>query len=183
MLRLTRLSTQLSPEETSATGFSAREPSACRQLQRLLRLGNKEVKDRIIRETIPDFAALMTDPVGNYLCQSCMKNADATQLSQIVAAIWSSLPGISCSIYGTRAVQTLIDEIFNRPALIKRVLDGFKGQIAAMAVDASGSHVIKELLNLPNEFLDVVYEEIRACAFEIATTRRGKSSSIHFTLP
>ena len=87
----------------------AKDQAGCRMLQKQLELNDKEVNNRIFDRIIGDFATLMTDPFGNYLCQKLAEACTLDQMAQVIEAASSSLTNICFDPHGTRAVQKLIE--------------------------------------------------------------------------
>jgi hypothetical protein len=109
-----------------------KDQHGCRYLEKKLEEGVPEHQDMIFRETFGHFSDLMsgasvfllrlvtncgcsiTDPFGNYLCQKLLEFSTDEQRNVICKTVTQDLVNISLNIYGTRAVQKMIDFLSTR---------------------------------------------------------------------
>eukprot|EP01054_Gregarina_sp_Poly1_P002424 Gregarina_sp_Poly_1__2423@NODE_164_length_12220_cov_166_864807_g146_i0_p2_GENE_NODE_164_length_12220_cov_166_864807_g146_i0NODE_164_length_12220_cov_166_864807_g146_i0_p2_ORF_typecomplete_len749_score97_59PUF/PF00806_19/3_2e02PUF/PF00806_19/1e06PUF/PF00806_19/0_078PUF/PF00806_19/0_011PUF/PF00806_19/1_4e06PUF/PF00806_19/4_4e07PUF/PF00806_19/0_04PUF/PF00806_19/0_01CPL/PF08144_11/1_9e02CPL/PF08144_11/0_65CPL/PF08144_11/21_NODE_164_length_12220_cov_166_864807_g146_i061728418 len=156
----------------NVVALSLKDQATCRSLQKYLKETGPEAKTAVLREALPHFVRLMTDPIGNYFCQTILQVCSAEELRQVLDRVWKQLPSMSKSLYGTRAVQKLIEKCATLNA--KKLLKAFAGHITDLAIDACGSHVVRQILeSIPAEQSDIVHSEIRTHVLEISTTKRG----------
>ncbi|QRV96350.1 Pumilio-family RNA binding repeat [Ceratobasidium sp. AG-Ba] len=70
----------------------------CRYLQKKLEEGVPEHRNIIFREASSLFVELMTDPLGNYLCQKLLEYSTDEQLNMICESVAQDLVGISLNM-------------------------------------------------------------------------------------
>eukprot|EP01053_Blabericola_migrator_P003389 Blabericola_migrator_1__3388@NODE_1_length_33786_cov_123_788665_g0_i0_p2_GENE_NODE_1_length_33786_cov_123_788665_g0_i0NODE_1_length_33786_cov_123_788665_g0_i0_p2_ORF_typecomplete_len977_score135_10PUF/PF00806_19/1_9e03PUF/PF00806_19/1_5e05PUF/PF00806_19/0_56PUF/PF00806_19/0_3PUF/PF00806_19/1_2e07PUF/PF00806_19/1_1e07PUF/PF00806_19/0_19PUF/PF00806_19/0_0088CPL/PF08144_11/4_6e03CPL/PF08144_11/0_46CPL/PF08144_11/15Herpes_BBRF1/PF04793_12/0_054Herpes_BBRF1/PF04793_12/2_6e03FCD/PF07729_12/2_6e02FCD/P len=152
--------------------LTLKDQATCRTLQKHLQETTPESRAAILKEALPHFVRLMTDPIGNYFCQTVVQVASPEDLKKLLDRVWKQLPSMSKSLYGTRAVQRLVERC--GPLYAKKLLKAFAGHFHDLAVDACGSHVVRQILeSIPAEHAEVVHGEIRSNVLEISMTKRG----------
>lgn len=116
-----------------------------RTLQQILNKMQPEKVDELLYIIRNHFADLMTDSYGNYFCQKLIQCCSSDQRIFILEGILPQFEVISCNIFGTHVVQSLID-IANMPEEIKLINCSVKGRVVALSTESHGTHVMQKLL-------------------------------------
>lgn len=98
----------------------------------------------------PQFADVMSNQFGNYLCQKIIEVSSVSELAQIVDAVLPTAISISLSVHGTRAMQSLVEMIAqNTPSLHEEcqcLIRELDTDILQMSTHVNGNHVIQAFL-------------------------------------
>ncbi|KAF5364853.1 hypothetical protein D9757_012749 [Collybiopsis confluens] len=159
-----------------------RDQRGCRYLQKKLGEEIPEYRDVIFYNVIKDFADLMTDPIGKYLCLKLLEYSTDNQKNVIGECVARDLTRISLNMHGTRAIQKMIDFLsskrnrgvvkYNRQ--INSIIIALSAHVVVLMKDLNGSHVVQRCLNkLSPEENQVIYKAVAANCVEIATDRHG----------
>ena len=122
-----------------------KDQHGCRFLQEKIVESDVNLK-LVFDEIYHHFPFLMTDPFGNYLCQRIIVHCNSAQRTQIVAKVSQELVGIAENIHGTRAVQTLIQQVSDKEQ-IALVTQALRGNVVRLIKDLNGNHVIQKCLH------------------------------------
>lgn len=144
---------------------------SCRLLQKELEVENINVTNKIYYEIVDHIAELMSDPIGNYLCQRLLDLIDENQRFIILDHCKNFLVDISNSPYGTRSVQKLID-VIDTDIESSIICEVFHDHVVAMIKDLNGNHVIRKCIQKlsKNQF---IYDSISVNCIEVASNPYG----------
>ncbi|QRW00945.1 Pumilio-family RNA binding repeat [Ceratobasidium sp. AG-Ba] len=113
----------------------------CRYLQKKLEEGVPEHRDIIFREASSLFVELMTDPLGNYLCQKLLEYSTDEQLNMICDAVQKIIDFLSTQRQVVQYNLDLNDSWFSNPAIRQ-----FVGKVCALSVQKFSSNVIEKCI-------------------------------------
>ncbi|KAJ8586954.1 ARM repeat-containing protein, partial [Rhizopogon salebrosus TDB-379] len=117
-------------------------------------------------------AELMTDPFGNYLCQKLLEFSTDDHCNVICESVTQDLVTISLNMHSTRAVQKMIDFLYNTQ--IHSIILALSLHVVVLIKDLNGSHIIQKCLNkLAPEDNQFIYNAVAANCVEAATHRHG----------
>jgi len=150
-----------------------KDQHGCRFLQKKLDEMNNQTVEIIFIEVSANFAELMTDPFGNYLCQKLLEHCDEERRFLLIRNVSNDLVRISQNMHGTRAVQKMI-ECLKNPMEVRLVTRGLKPAVVPLIKDLNGNHVIQRCLNyLSAEDNQFIYDAVAGHCVEVATHRHG----------
>lgn len=90
----------------------AYDQAGCRMIQQKLEAQNSpDFVPALVAALKSQFADVMSNQFGNYLCQKIIEVSSVSELAQIVDAVLPSAISISLSVHGTRAMQSLVEMI------------------------------------------------------------------------
>ncbi|KAJ6247145.1 pumilio homology domain family member 4 [Anaeramoeba flamelloides] len=145
----------------------------CRFLQDMLYLNDPNVIAIIFNELLTNFHELMKDQFGNYLCQKLFLSCTDKQIYEVLKEIQLLIIPISTNIYGTRAIQKLIDCITT-----KQQQDLFFNSISINLIglinNGNGNHVIQKcFLHFPHQRNQLIFQAIIDNFMMIACHKHG----------
>ncbi|ORZ01652.1 armadillo-type protein [Syncephalastrum racemosum] len=150
-----------------------KDQNGCRFLQKKLEEPNRQNLQLCFEEVQPNFAELMTEPFGNYLCQKLIEHCDDAQRDILVETVAPDLLKISLNMHGTRAVQKFI-EFLSTPQQIHAVIAALNPNVVALIKDLNGNHVIQKCLHrLSAEHKQFIYDAVSENCIQVATHRHG----------
>jgi hypothetical protein len=152
-----------------------RDQYGCRYLQRRVEEGDAPLIERLVADVLPHLASLMTDPLGNYLCQKLIECATPALRRAMLDSVRASLVAVACHAHGTRAVQKLV-ECVREPDAIGVLRDSLQAHVIELTTDLNGNHVIQRCLAVfsaaNNQFVYDAITRDGACV-GAATHRHG----------
>lgn len=96
------------------------------------------------------FADVMSNQFGNYLCQKIIEVSSVAELATIVDAVLPSAVHISLSVHGTRAMQSLVEMVALYAAELEEecqcLIREFNAEILEMSTHVNGNHVVQAFL-------------------------------------
>jgi len=152
----------------------AMQQNSCRYLQKQVNNKETHVINFIFSEVLPAFTSLINHPFGNYLCQHLIDKCSTKQRREIIDMISEQLVDISCSMYGSRPMQKLIERLGARVEDIDVIVSRLKGSVVQLTQDLNGNHVIQKCIRcLGSAESQFVYDSFAQHCNEIATHRFG----------
>ena len=151
-----------------------RDQSGCRQLQRMLELGERSLYQTIYEECLPLLGELITDSFGNYLFQKIFEIANPAERSEILCLLKPHLFSASLDLHGTRSVQTVIECCANSQIHVDLIIEGLNRNTIELCVDRNGNHVIQKCLrcfDLANNAF--IFDAVAAGCHAVCTYRHG----------
>lgn len=147
---------------------------SCRLLQNALDTRDADVVNKIYEEIIDHIADLMSDPIGNYLCQKLIELMTEKQRSVLLTNCKSSLVLISNNLHGTRSVQKLID-VIKTDDEFTFIINEFQEHVIEMIHDLNGNHVIKKCIQRmeSSDKSQFIYDKFVLNCVEVATSVYG----------
>ena len=122
-----------------------RDQNGCRHLQHELDTNNPETVDVIYNGAKPQFAELMSDPFGNYLCQKLLEKCVDEQRTELVKIVAPTIVNVSLNQHGTRAVQKMLEHL-TLPEQVEIVREALRPDVVNLTKDLNGNHVIQKCL-------------------------------------
>lgn len=176
----------------------SRTQQGCRALQKLLDESAEHVvvvSALMLDELIGYFAALMTDPFGNYLAQKLIERCSRDDCQRIVMETANALPRIAMDSHGTRSVQRLVEQVrtneqvyslttlllhfANVPSItlvpqIIAVCESISPHVSRLIVDPNATHVIQKcLVHIPPRYLHFIFNAVAGDFVEVCRDRHG----------
>ncbi|KAJ3448517.1 pumilio homology domain family member [Anaeramoeba flamelloides] len=115
----------------------------CRSLQNIIETNDASTVQIIFSELKGHFEELMKDQFGNYLCQQLFQFSSHVSIYDVLIEIQQVVIPISTNLYGTRAIQKLIDCITTEEQ--EQILfKGFSKNLIALINNSNGNHVVQK---------------------------------------
>ena len=149
-----------------------KDQDACRYIQKLLDANPQETLNHLYKYLCANIFPLINYPFGNYLIQKIIKYLNQEQLYEILNIISFYFLEICNNIYGTRVIQTIIDNL-KTPKVINYFYQLLKPKIIELFKVLNGTFVVHKFLqmfpNYTNEINDIIVEG----SFILSTHRHG----------
>ncbi|KAK1433447.1 hypothetical protein QVD17_10357 [Tagetes erecta] len=156
--------------------FLAKDQDGCKVLQSKFESPTKDEIDLVFSEVMGSIADLMKDQHGNYIIQKLVCVCDDDQKALIVHELTErsvDIVLVCMSVYGTRAVQKLLENL-NCRSLIMKVIRALHRCAAQLAVDPNGHHVVQFcVLHFDSDFNQPILNQIADNCFKVATDKSG----------
>ncbi|GMN45316.1 hypothetical protein TIFTF001_014504 [Ficus carica] len=154
----------------------AKDHVGCRDLQKLVDIGTRQVVKIIFDHVIDHVVELSTNPFGNYLVQKLLDSGTELQKLEIALTLAQEprrLVSISTNTHGTRVVQKLIETAKNRTYL-SLVLSALAPGFLDLTMDSHGTHVLDRCLKcLSSEENAFIFDAAVRFCVEIGTEKNG----------
>merc|ERR1712196_731409 len=85
-------------------------------------------------------AELTLDQFGNYLVQAMLEHCQSNQRAAIVQRLCSNMLKFSCSPYGVRCIQLMIDVSKNDDVAAQSICHALHGHVCTLTRDLYGNH-------------------------------------------
>eukprot|EP01129_Flabellula_baltica_P005174 TRINITY_DN1847_c0_g4_i2.p1 TRINITY_DN1847_c0_g4~~TRINITY_DN1847_c0_g4_i2.p1 ORF type:complete len:540 (-),score=130.81 TRINITY_DN1847_c0_g4_i2:17-1636(-) len=151
----------------------SKNQKGCRLLQGLIDEEGSDAMRIIFPEIIPKISPVMNDQFGNYLVQKMIFFSSEKQRIQMIKGVSKSIVKTSNSLHGTRAIQTLIDEIETDREII--ILSrSLQKHVIRLIKDINGNHVIQKFLRrFRPELNQFIYDSVMENCLEVAFHQHG----------
>ncbi|KAJ3432837.1 pumilio homology domain family member [Anaeramoeba flamelloides] len=115
----------------------------CRVLQGIIETSDGRIIDIVFSELRNHFEDLMKDQFGNYLCQKLFQLCSEDCILEVLVEIEQVIIPISTNLYGTRAIQKLIENITTEQQE-KILFNSFSKKLITLINNANGNHVVQK---------------------------------------
>ncbi|KAJ3439418.1 pumilio homology domain family member [Anaeramoeba flamelloides] len=115
----------------------------CRVLQGIIETSDERTIGIVFSELRNHFEDLMKDQFGNYLCQKLFQLCSEDCILKVLIEIEQVIIPISTNLYGTRAIQKLIENITTEKQE-KILFNSFSKNLIALINNANGNHVVQK---------------------------------------
>ncbi|XP_049847884.1 uncharacterized protein LOC126304747 [Schistocerca gregaria] len=152
----------------------AKDQHGCRFLQKKLNEDKTPLTCKLVfEELLPHIVELMLDHFANYLCQKFIEKCSVNERLKILRTISGELAKIGKDMYGTRALQKLIDHL-NTKDEIEIMREGLKDNVVYLIEDLNGNRVIQKCIHkFGSEHNQFIYDTIAKQCVRISTHRHG----------
>jgi len=123
----------------------------------------------VFPELVKSISELAVDQFGNYLVQSMLEHCPRDQRSLIVQHLCPNIFKFSCSSYGVRCIQMMIDTCKNDKEAVQSICHALHGHVCSLTRDLYGNHVIQRCLRVfphaDTEFISIAIADdlVGAC--------------------
>ncbi|CAL1410647.1 unnamed protein product [Linum trigynum] len=154
----------------------AQDQHGCRFLQRIIGTKKAEEIEIVFLELVDHVGQLMLDQFGNYVVQKLVEVCTDEQRTQILRRLTRNefqLLSICLNMYGTRAIQKLLDHV-TVPQQVSVIMPALSRGAVALTKDMNGHHVIQHCLkSFSHEDNKYLLNEVADNCLEIATDKSG----------
>jgi hypothetical protein len=117
----------------------------------------------IFPELLHHIPELTVDQFGNYLVQAMLEHCQPKQQSAIIQRLCSNIFKFSCSGYGVRCIQMMIDVAKHDESHTQSICHSLRGNICTLTRDLYGNHVVQRCLKVfPREETEFISQEIKS---------------------
>ena len=149
-----------------------KDQGACRYLQNLLDIDPQETLKYLYKSLCENILPLINYPFGNYFIQKIIIHLDQEQLYEILNIISDYFLDICNNIYGTRVIQTIIDNLKTQK-VTNYFYQLLKPNIIDLLKVLNGTFVVQKFSkihkNYTNEINDIVIND----SLVLSTHRHG----------
>jgi hypothetical protein len=115
----------------------------------------------LFAELLNNIPELTVDQFGNYLVQAMLEHCQPSQRAAIVQRLCSNIFKFSCSPYGVRCIQMMVDVSKNDDVAAQSICHALHGHICTLTRDLYGNHVVQRCLKtFPRSETDFISDEI-----------------------
>jgi len=112
-------------------------------------------------ELLNKIPELTLDQFGNYLVQAMLEHCQSNQRAAIVQRLCSNMLKFSCSPYGVRCIQLMIDVSKNDDVAAQSICHALHGHVCTLTRDLYGNHVVQRCLKtFPRSETEFISKEI-----------------------
>jgi hypothetical protein len=151
---------------TSCEGLVGKAPAAAME-QAGSRFLQKAVSDKdpkfdlIFPELLLHIPELTVDQFANYLVQAMLEHCSPKKQDAIIQRLCSNIYKFSCSPYGVRCIQMMIDVAKHSEIHTQSICHALRGHICTLGRDLYGNHVVQRCLKaFPREETEFISHEI-----------------------
>ncbi|KAJ3441840.1 pumilio homology domain family member [Anaeramoeba flamelloides] len=145
----------------------------CRTLQNIIDTEDERTVQIIFSELSTHYEELMKDQFGNYLCQKLFQFCSPDSILSVLTEIQQVIIPISTNLYGTRAIQKLIDCITTEEQE-EILFGGFYINLITLINNSNGNHVIQKcFMKFSQEKNEFIFQYIVKNCMIIAGHKHG----------
>ncbi|KAK7343504.1 hypothetical protein VNO77_12290 [Canavalia gladiata] len=156
----------------------AKDPCACRSLQRKIEQGTPEEINVIIYELKDHLHDLIKHPFGNYVILKFFQttNVSSEQVNAVFFLIINNAPmlqDVCMDERGNRVIQKILENVIT-PNRICAFMNAMKSIFVALMNSVNGGFVMQQCVKLfPPEYKKVILDEIASYCLDIARDKSG----------
>lgn len=112
-------------------------------------------------ELLNSIPELTVDQFGNYLVQAMLEHCQPNQRAAIVQRLCSNIFKFSCSPYGVRCIQMMVDISKDDDVAAQSICHALRGHVCTLTRDLYGNHVVQRCLKtFPRSETNFISDEI-----------------------
>lgn len=150
----------------------SKDQGACRYLQKLLDSNPQETLNYLYKPLCSNILLLINDPFGNYLIQKIIIYLNEDQLYKILNIISRFFSEICNNIYGTRVIQTIIDNL-KTPKVRNYFFQLLKPIVIHLLKELNGTFVVQKFSKMYKEYTNAISDIIIEGSHILSTHRHG----------
>ena len=150
----------------------SKDQGACRYLQNLLETNPQETLNYLYKPLCSNILLLINDPFGNYLIQKIIIYLNEDQLYEILNIISRFFSEICNNIYGTRVIQTIIDNL-KTPKVRNYFFQLLKPVVIHLLKELNGTFVVQKFSKMYEEYTNAISDIIIEGSHILSTHRHG----------
>ena len=150
----------------------SKDQGACRYLQNLLDTNPQETLNYLYKPFYSNILKLINDPFGNYLTQKIIIYLSQDQLYEILNKISCFFAEICNNIYGTRVMQTIIDNL-KTIKLRNYFFQLLKPIVIHLLKELNGTFVVQKFSKMYSDYTNAISDIIIKDSHILSTHRHG----------
>ena len=150
----------------------SKDQGACRYLQNLLDTNPQETLNYLYKPLCSNILQLINDPFGNYLIQKIIMYLNEDQLFEILNIISHVFSEICNNIYGTRVIQTIIDNL-KTPKVRNYFFQLLKPIVIHLLKELNGTFVVQKFSKMYSDYTNAISDIIIKDSHILSTHRHG----------
>ena len=150
----------------------SKDQGACRYIQNLIDAKPYDTLNYLYKPLCLNILKLINDPFGNYLIQKIIIYLNEEQLYEILTIISRYFSEICNNIYGTRVIQTIIDNL-KTPKLANYFYQLLKPIIIHLLKELNGTFVVQKFAKMYSDYNNDISDVIVSGSHILSTHRHG----------